>query len=142
MVTVNVRAEVDVAAPAEVVWAALTDWSRQGEWMVGTRTWVISGDGRSVGSRLLGFTGVFDLGFADLLEITEWTPPTRCVVRHTGRLLAGSAEFVITPTVTGVRLAWVERLRLPIGPLLVLGMRYSLRRLARRTEKSVASISE
>jgi uncharacterized protein YndB with AHSA1/START domain len=136
MVTVTtreVRAEVEIDAPAGEVWEALTDWDRQGQWMLGTRVGVVSGDGRSVGSRLWGFTGVFDVGFLDQLEITEWTPPERCVACHRGRLLRGSAEFAVSPRGGGVALSWTERLEFPAwlaGPALALGMRASLRRLA------------
>lgn len=128
-------AAVEIAAPAEVVWAALTDWPRQSDWMLGTRVGVVAGDGRSVGSRLWGFTGIFDVGFLDVLEITEWAPPHRCQARHLGRLLRGSAEFTIEPRGDGVLLTWTERLAPPLsltGPLLALGMRGSLRRLAAR----------
>jgi uncharacterized protein YndB with AHSA1/START domain len=139
--TREVRAEVEIDAPAGEVWEALTDWDRQSEWMLGTRVGVVSGDGRSVGSRLWGFTGVFDIGFLDLLEIIEWTPPERCVARHRGRLLRGNAEFSVTPRDGGVVLSWTERLEPPlslIGPAMALGMRASLRRLAARVISSRA----
>jgi carbon monoxide dehydrogenase subunit G len=138
MVDMNIRettARVPVAAPAEAVWAAMTDWSRQREWMLGTRVYVVAGDGRSVGSRLLGFTGLLDVGFADLLEITVWDPPRLCRVRHLGKLLRGSADFAVEPTGDGSAIRWTERLDLPmalVSPLLVVGMRASLRRLAAR----------
>ena len=138
MVDMNVReatARVEVAAPAEEVWAAMTDWSRQHEWMVGTRVYVVAGDGRSVGSRLLGCTGLLDIGFVDLLEITVWEPPRRCRVRHLGKLLRGWAEFAVEPSAGGSVVRWTERLDLPLAllsPLLVVGMRASLRRLAAR----------
>ena len=59
-----------VAAPAETTWAALTDWTRQGEWMLGTSVRVTGGDGRGVGSTLAAFTGVGPLGFTDTMRIT------------------------------------------------------------------------
>src|SRR2546429_5035304 len=128
-------ARVETAAPAEEVWAALTDWPRQSEWMLGTRVYVVGGDGRSVGSRLLGFTGVFDVGFVDLLGLTVWEPPRLCRVRHRGALLRGSADFAVEPLGTGSAISWTERLELPlalVSPLLVTGMRGCLRRLAAR----------
>jgi uncharacterized protein YndB with AHSA1/START domain len=131
----EVTARVDVAAPVTEVWATLTDWPRQGEWMLGTRVAVVRGDGRSVGSRLFGFTGVFDVGFLDELEIVEWAPPHRCRALHRGRLLRGSAEFEISPARVGSVVRWTERLEPPVGlvaPLLAWGMRRSLRRLAAR----------
>jgi hypothetical protein len=128
----EVTVRVPVAASEAEAWAAMTDWSRQREWMVGTRVYVVRGDGRSVGSRLLGFTGMLDVGFVDLLEITEWEPGRRCRVRHLGALLDGWAEFAIEP---GPVLRWTECLKPPValvGPLLRVGMRASLRRLAVR----------
>lgn len=136
MTTREVAACVEVAAPVDAVWAALTDWPHQGEWMLGTRVRVIFGDGRSVGSRLLGFTGFLDVGFLDELEIVEWTPPRCCRARHLGRLLRGSAEFAVAPGLRGSVVRWVERLDSPLmivlGPALRWGMRRSLRRLAAR----------
>ncbi|HEV2781118.1 MAG TPA: SRPBCC family protein [Actinophytocola sp.] len=137
----EVAARVHVAAPVPVVWAAVTDWPRQGEWMIGTRVAVVAGDGRSVGSRLFGFTGLGDVGFLDELEIVEWTPPHRCRARHLGTLLRGSAEFDVSADGSGSVVRWTERLEPPLGvlgavglrvlgPVLVLGMRRSLRRLA------------
>ena len=138
MVDMSIRettARVGTAAPADAVWAALTDWSSQHEWMLGTRVYVVGGDGRSAGSRLLGFTGILDVGFADLLEITVWEPPRLCRVSHRGRLLRGSADFAVEPAGSGSVISWTERLEPPfalVSPLLAAGMRASLRRLAAR----------
>ena len=72
---------VDVDAPPERTWAAVTDWDRQGEWMLGTRVEVAGpGDGRHLGARLRAVTGVGPLGFTDIMEIITWEPPRRCVV--------------------------------------------------------------
>ena len=54
---------VDVAAPAEQVWAALVDWERQGEWMLLTDVATLDGEGQvpgaqGVGGRLAARTGV------------------------------------------------------------------------------------
>ena len=133
---------VRVAAPADVVWAALTDWPRQGEWMLGTTVEVTGGDGQGAGSTLAARTGVGPLGFTDHMEITSWQPPVRCEVRHTGKVVRGTGSFEVHPIGTGTaELVWTERLDLPLGALgragwpLVrpgfrLGVRYSLRRFA------------
>ena len=63
----HVVREVIVEAPPEAVFAALTDWPTQGEWMLGTRVWA-DGDGRGVGARISAFTGVGRIGF--LLGVT------------------------------------------------------------------------
>jgi uncharacterized protein YndB with AHSA1/START domain len=137
---------VDVRAPAGTTWLALTDWTRQGEWMLGTRVEVVEGNGRSVGSRLAAFTGVAGIGFTDTMEITSWEPPVRCSVRHLGSVVQGTGVFQVVPKdATRSTFVWAEHLRLPFGPLgrlgrpvarpvFALGVRQSLRRFARFAE--------
>lgn len=148
MPTIELRQPI--AAPAQVVWDAVVDWPAQGEWMLGTDVRVQHGDGVSVGSELAAFSGVRPLGFLDTMVITEWDPPRRCVVRHTGRLVRGDGIFVVLPA--GPRAAtfvWREELDLPLGvlgrvgwplakPPFVLGVRYSLRKLAKYCEARVS----
>ena len=85
--TFEISGRVPVAAPAEQLWAVVTDWERQDRWIPATVVRIVSGDGRSVGSKVLAFTGLADIGFVDSMEIVEWAPPRRCVVRHTGKLV-------------------------------------------------------
>ncbi|MDT7635275.1 MAG: hypothetical protein QOI50_7205 [Pseudonocardiales bacterium] len=138
---------VDVGAPPEQTWLAVTDWARQGEWMLGTAVRVTGGDGRSVGSTLAARTGYGPVGFVDSMEITEWdSGRRRCVVRHTGHLVRGEGEFAVTPKAGGGSVVhWSERLELPFGalgqagwavlkPVFAAGVRWSLRRLARFCE--------
>lgn len=143
--TAQVQLSVPVAVGAERVWRAVTDWERQGEWMLGTRVTLTGGDGRSVGSTLRAVTGFGPAAFTDTMEITEWHPARmRCVVRHTGHLVRGDGEFAVTEASPGGSsvLHWTERLELPFGalgrlgwpvarPAFVAGLRLSLRRFAR-----------
>jgi hypothetical protein len=134
---------VDVAAPADDVWVAMTDWRRQGEWMLGTTVRPIAGDGRGVGGRIEAVTGLGGpLGIRDTMEITHWEPPRRCLVRHTGRVIRGAGAFEVEPIGDRrSRFVWSEWLDLPLGragqvgflltrPLFVAGVRLSLRRFA------------
>ena len=115
--TFEVSVRTPVAAPVDQVWSVVTDWERQGDWVPGTVVRVVQGDGRSVGSRLLAFTGLYDIGFVDHLEIVEWEPPRRCLVRHTGRLLRGTGEFAVEPGDGRSTFVWAERLQPPLGPV-------------------------
>ncbi|WP_016699109.1 SRPBCC family protein [Actinoalloteichus spitiensis] len=118
MNTATVKESVDIEASAEVVWSVVTDWPRQREWMLGTEVHLVSGDGRGTGSRMVAFTGVGGLGALDPMEITEWSPPHRCVVRHTGRLVRGEGIFeVVARGPAASTFLWSERLVLPFGPL-------------------------
>jgi carbon monoxide dehydrogenase subunit G len=145
---VELTVPVDVAAPPDAVWRKVTDWERQGDWMLGTRVRTTSGgDGRRLGATLEAVTGIGPLGVTDRMEIVEWTPPRRCVVRHLGRVVRGEGVFEVVPVGSDrARLLWSELLDLPLGRLGALGWRvlrpafgagvaHSLRRLARQCEQ-------
>lgn len=135
--------KVVVEAPAERAWDAMTAWDRQSEWMLGTRVYATDLDGRAVGGGLSAFTGVGPIGFTDTMVITEWSPPSVCRVRHTGRVVRGTATFEVAPVGPGRSLVtWSEQIIVPfggvgeaiwplIGPAVAWGLRRSLRVFAR-----------
>lgn len=147
MSRVELTVPVDVDAPADAVWRTITDWPGQGAWMLGTRVAVTTGgDGRSLGAQLRAVTGVGPLGITDTMEIVEWEPPKRCVVRHTGRVVRGDGVFEVVPLgPRRSRFLWTEQLDLPLGvlgrlgwpvvkPIFRAGVVSSLRRMARLCE--------
>jgi hypothetical protein len=146
-VTLPVPIEVD--APAEAVWAYVTDWERQGEWMLGTRVRVTGGEGRGAGTTLRAVTGVGPLGVVDTMEVVAFTPPSgeqpgRAAVRHTGRVIRGEGYFEVVPLgPQRCRFTFTELIDLPLGalgrlgwplarPVVKAGFDASLRRMARR----------
>jgi uncharacterized protein YndB with AHSA1/START domain len=148
----ELRVTVDVAAPVDQVWAAVTDWQRQGEWMLGTTVAVTEGDGESVGARLRAVTGRRPLAFADPMVITAWDPPRRCVVRHLGRVVRGEGVFEVRSRQGGAELIWTELLDLPLGllgrlgwplarPAFRWGVVHSLNRFARWAERYPSRLS-
>jgi hypothetical protein len=145
---VELTVPVDVDVPAAVLWDAVTDWPGQGEWMLGTRVEVpAGGEGRHLGARLRAVTGIGPLGVVDTMEIVEWDPPKRCVVRHTGRVVRGDGVFeVVELGPARSRFLWSELLDLPLGalgragwpvvrPVFRAGVERSLRAMARQTEQ-------
>lgn len=139
---VAVHASVDVAAPASRVWEVLVDWPRHGEWVPFTRAEGGAAEGESVEAR----TGAGPVGFLDTMVISEWRPPTRVVVRHTGWPVRGQGRFDLLDLPDGrCRVTWSELLDLPFGvagragwiaaaPFARLMLRVSLGRLARMFE--------
>lgn len=140
--TARVALSVEVDAPVEQTWAAATDWARQGEWMLATSVTGEAATTVGVGGQLEAVTGLGRFGVRDPMTITSWDPPRRCEVLHTGRVVRGTGVFAVRP-LGGGRSAfdWSEELELPLGllgragwrlvrPLLVLGVRVSLRRFA------------
>ena len=142
-----IRREIEVAAPARVVWEYVTDWPKQGEWIPGTRVEVID-EGHAVGGRIRAWTGVGRLGFWDTMTITAWSVEddgsARCEVLHTGKVVRGTGEFAVMPHGPDrCTFLWGERLILPFGrlgavawklasPLAEAVVDLSLRRMVRR----------
>ena len=138
----EVSVSVDLDLPAETVWRLAVDWPSQRRWMFLTRVDVKSGAGHAPGDTLAAFTGVGPLGFLDTMTITAYDAPRRCVVRHTGRVVRGSAAFEVVPLGPDrSRFIWTEWLELPLGvvgqlgfavlrPLLLWPLRHSMRRFA------------
>jgi hypothetical protein len=135
---------VDIPVPQQRVWDAVVDWPTQREWMLLTTVRATAKDGIGVGGELAAFTGLGRVGFLDPMTITAWEPPHRCRVVHTGRVVRGTAAFEVQRlTDDSSRFVWSEWILLPFGvlgragwvfvrPLVACGVRYSLRRLARR----------
>lgn len=114
MSRVAVRAAVVVRAPAERVWEVLVDWPRHGEWVPFTRAEGGAGDGEPVEA----WTGVGPVGFLDTMVISEWKPPYRVGVRHTGRLVRGDGRFdLLDLPGERCRVTWSELIDLPLGPV-------------------------
>ncbi|HSP37690.1 MAG TPA: SRPBCC family protein [Frankiaceae bacterium] len=141
---------VDIDAPPEVVFDALTDWTGQHEWMAGTNVRVSSGDGRSVGSRILARTAAGPVGFDDPMEITGWERPKRVQVHHLGRVVRGDGVFEVEALPDGrSRFHWVEWIEVPLGtfglvgftltrPVMARAILPSLRSFARWAERRAA----
>ncbi|HEX8759885.1 MAG TPA: SRPBCC family protein [Pseudonocardiaceae bacterium] len=118
----KLTARVEVNAPPETVFAAATDWERQGEWILGTTVRIRHGDGRSVGSEVEAVTGIRGIGVTDRMRITVWDAPARCEVQHLGRVVRGIGIFTVLPGGRrGAAFEWTEQLELPLGALGRLG---------------------
>lgn len=149
---IRLRLDIPIKADPAAVFAALTNWPAQGEWMLGTRVWVPEGaSGRGVGGQIHAFTGVWRIGFLDTMTITVWDEPKQVDVLHTGRVVRGTGTMVVKAGISdadGVPTSvfvWGEDLELPLGwlgragwvlvrPLFVAGVRRSLQRFAALVE--------
>lgn len=140
--TAEITERVRVADDPARVFAAATDWPGQREWVFATTVRPTVGDGHGVGDEIAARTGFGPLGFTDTMTITSWDPPRVCHVRHTGRLVRGTATFAVEPNDDGTStFVWSEKLDLPLGRVGALGfaatrgvftyfVRRSLRRFA------------
>jgi hypothetical protein len=104
--------------------------------------------GHGTGAEVTGWTGIGPIGFTDAMVITEWDPPRRCVLRHTGRVVRGTGIFEVAPRGSRSEFRWTEHVQLPvppavgrlaggvIAPIAEWGLRSSLRRFARLLSRS------
>jgi len=147
--SLTVTAGVTVAAEPQHVWNLAVDWAAQREWIVGTR----ASGGHGLGASVTARTAIGPVGFTDTMLITEWDPPRRCVVSHTGAIVRGEGVFEVHARGGRTEFRWTERILLPepllavvphaarpaftvlayavIAPLARLGLGYSLTRFGR-----------
>ena len=136
----EITERIRVDAPAARVFAAATDWRAQREWVFATTVRPTRGVGNEAGDEISARTGWGPLGFTDTMTITTWDPPRSCRVRHTGRLIRGTATFAVEANDDGTgTFVWSEVLDLPLGRVGALGFRltrglfgYFVRRSLRR----------
>ena len=115
--SLEVSARTRVRATPERVWQLAMDWSRQGDWIPATR---VHG-GTGVGAQVVARTAVGPVGFTDTMIITDWDPPRRCVVRHTGKVVRGSGVFEVIPHGELTEFRWTEVVELPLPAALQRG---------------------
>jgi carbon monoxide dehydrogenase subunit G len=121
---VEVEVSRYVFAPAEVVWAVLTDWEAQADWMVDAKAVeVLTRQRTGEGVRILVPTNVLGVTVEDEMEVTAWEEQRRLVVRHLGRVITGTGEFVLEPGRVGTRVTWRESIDPPLGPVGEIGSR-------------------
>lgn len=141
-----------VHAPAELVWAVLTDWPRHSHWVPLTTVSLLTPTGSGVGARFVGRTGLGPLAVDDVMEVVTWQPPGqdrpgRCEVVKQGALVRGRAVLEVLPRGSARTLAvWtyhdlaVAPVRLTryaeplLGPLTATGLSRVLAAMARDAE--------
>jgi hypothetical protein len=116
---VGVRLEVvrEVAAPRTTVWAVLTRWERQPEWMLDAKdvevlTPAREGEGVTIRcpTNLLGAT------VDDVMRVTGWIEPSYLEVTHLGRVITGTGAFELERLdERRTRVTWWEEIDPPLG---------------------------
>jgi len=116
MTVVTIFRSIQIAAPAGVVFAAMTDWSHQSEWMPGTSVKGVRRNGQGKGGTIVARTSIGPFGFNDPMTITKWQPPHICVVTHTGKVIKGTGAFLVEPlSPSRSTFIWSEDIKVPFG---------------------------
>lgn len=144
--TLEITASVIAAAPAATVFAALTAWERQGEWIPLTTVRVVEGDGGE-GSRIEAVTSAGPAVLRDEMRVIRLDPPFEIQVLHTGKVLRGPGVLRCTQLRDDrTQVVWHEWFHLPggwvgrvAGPALWPGSKVGLTQALRRFGKLVES---
>lgn len=147
---IELTVSAPVAAPAPAVFAAVTDWDRQSQWILATTVRTVGPQQGGIGDRFEAFTGLRSrwgsIGFLDTMVVTDWIDGRSVTVAHTGKVVRGSGRFAVTPrSADSCEVSLTENLTIPGGalgraawlvtrPISRLAIRYSLHRFARQVE--------
>lgn len=112
----EVTATVIVDAPAERVFAALTAWERQSDWIPFTTVRVVEGDGGE-GSLVEAVTALGPAVLRDEMRVVQVDAPYEVRVVHCGKLLRGPGVLRCTPLARDrTQVVWHEWFHVPGGP--------------------------
>lgn len=131
--------------PPEVVWELLTDWERQGEWMLeASDVEVIGRQREGVGVEARAKVRIAGITTRDRIRVTMWEPPRILVIEHLG-WVKGTGELQMVPIREGTRIRWRESLFPPprLGPVGAIGLRLFspiMRRIFRRDLRALRGL--
>lgn len=119
--------------PPEVVWDLVTDWERQGDWMLEARDFVVTSEHREgVGVEAEATITIGGITTRDRARVVGWEPNRRLEIEHRG-WVSGTGELFLTPLGKDrTHVFWREDLRPPLGVFGAAGM-WTLKPLLHRT---------
>jgi carbon monoxide dehydrogenase subunit G len=129
----------------DVVWASITDWEHQDDWMLEASDFEVIGDQREgVGVEAKATVRIAAIRTRDRIRVSMWEPPRILVIEHLG-WVKGSGEIQLQPLSEGTRMRWRETLfaprRLgPIGRVGLLAVAPLMRRVFRRDLRVLRSL--
>ena len=120
---VALEMETTVPAAPELVWRLITDWERQGDWMLEASDFVVTSAHREgIGVEAEATIKIAGIETRDKVRVTGWEPPRRLAIEHLG-WVSGAGEIYVVPSGPGrSHLFWREELYPPLGLLGALGL--------------------
>jgi hypothetical protein len=135
MRAIEIQNSIDIAAPPEAVWPHLVDWESLGLWMAEASDFRVTSEHREgLGVEAEATIRIGGIKTRDTIRVTRWEPPEVLVIEHLG-WVKGEGVLWCLRSPAGTHLWWLERLRPPLGPLGVTGIRLFkplMRRIFRR----------
>lgn len=109
--------------PPEVCWRLITDWERQGDWMLEATDFVVVSEQREgVGVEAEATVRIGGIATRDRVTVTVWEPSRRLQIAH-GGWVSGRGDLQLTPVgLERTHVFWRELLYPPLGPLGAAGL--------------------
>lgn len=130
--SIAVETAITIDAGPEVIWDLITDWERQGDWMLEASDFSVTSEQRAgVGVEAEATVKIGGITTRDRVRVIGWEPPYRLAIRHEG-WVSGTGEIFLTPLDGGRTFVfWREDLEPPLGWAGWVGM-YAFKPLMRR----------
>lgn len=134
----------DMDGPPEVVWELITDWERQGDWMLEASDFRVTSERREgIGVEAEATVKIGGISTRDKVVVVGWEPKRRLAIDHRG-WVSGRGEIYLTPLGRDrTHMFWREELYPPVGMLGALGLtgfKPIMRRLFARDLKVLAGL--
>lgn len=141
---VTIELAQTVPGPPSVVWALITDWEHQNDWMLEARDFkVTSKQRKGVGVEAQATISIGGITTRDVVRVVGWEPNRRLAIEHRG-WVSGRGEIHLTPLGEDrTHIFWREELEPPVGVLGALGLtafKPLMTRLFRRDLKVLAGL--
>jgi hypothetical protein len=123
---------IELEGSADLVWRIITDWERQGDWMLeASDIVVVSPHREGLGVEAEATVKIGGIGTRDRIRVDVWEPGNHLGIVHLG-WVKGRGDLRLTELGTDrTRLDWREELVGPLGPLGAIGIRVFVPLLAR-----------
>ncbi|GEM_PF-6198130 len=95
MNTKTLTYEITIKTDPHSLFAYVSDWERQSEWILFTNVKIISLTPHQVDTVLVASTSLGPLSVVDTMIVTEWIPLKQISIEHTGRIILGKGIFSI-----------------------------------------------
>ena len=116
MKIVTLTFKITIAAEPQTIFDYLSDWEKQSDWILFTTVHKVSTAPNQQGTQLLAQTKFSKLQFIDTMLVTEWLPPHKIIVEHTGRVILGKGVFKINKiSERNCEFIWQEITPVPFG---------------------------
>ena len=134
---------VELEGSSDLVWRLITDWERQGDWMLeASDVVVVTPHREGTGVEAEATVKIGGIGTRDRIRVDVWEPPRHLGIVHLG-WVKGRGDLRLTALASDrTRLDWREELVPPLGPLGAIGIRMFAPLLARTFRRDAGVLAK